>query len=140
VKTKRLAMLLRKIDVLQRTFMLVFVMYPMLISSPANARLAVADGKYVGWEESITVKSGKVVSCGGSVFNDYEAGYSLKKCNKEWKFTTSSRNVVKATSRSNPRDVFYFCRPPQPSQPTKAGIGYYCGSNGWQPRTITSSL
>jgi hypothetical protein len=139
LKTKRLVMLLKKIDVLRCTFILVFVVPPVLISSPANARLAVADGEYVEWEGSITVKSGKVVFCSGLTFDgDYGAG-SSKYCDG-WKFTTSSRNVVKAISRSNQSGIFYFCRPPQPSKSTKAGIGYYCGPNGWRPRTIISSL
>jgi hypothetical protein len=132
-------MLLKKTNVIRSTLMFVFVVPPMLISLPAKAGLSVADGEYVEWEGSITVKSGKVIFCSGLTFDGDRGSGSSKHC-KNWKFTTSSRNVVKATSRSNPSGVFYFCRPPQPSKPTKAGIGYYCGSNGWRERTITSSL
>jgi hypothetical protein len=123
-------MLLKKIDVLHCTFMIVFVVPSILISSPANARLAVADGDYAGWEESITVKSGKVVSCGGWLFDQFEGEPSLKKC-KEWKFTTSSHSVVKAVSRSKSSDVFYFCRLPRPST---ANSDNSCGPNGWRKK------
>jgi hypothetical protein len=123
-------MLLKKIDVLHCTVMIVFVVPSILISLPANARLAVADGEYSGWEESITVKSGKVVSCGGWLFDQFEGEPSLKKC-KEWKFTTSSRNVVKAVSRSKSSDVFYFCRLPRPST---ANSDNSCGPNGWRKK------
>jgi hypothetical protein len=137
LSSPELAVLLKKTNVLRCTLLFVFVVPPMLISSPANAGLLVADGEYVEWEGSITVKSGKVVFCSGLTFDgDYGSG-SSKHC-KDWQFTTSSRNVVKATSRSNPNGVFYFCRPPQPSKATKAG--YYCGANGWRERTIRSSL
>jgi hypothetical protein len=122
-------MLVKKIDLLRCTFMFVFVLPSTLVSLTAIAGLAVADGEYSGWEESITVKSGKVVSCGGWLFDHHEGGYSSKKCNKEWKFTTSSRNVVKAVSRSKSSDVFYFCRLPRPST---ANSDNSCGSNGWR--------
>jgi hypothetical protein len=123
-------MLLKKINLLRYTFTLVFVVPQMLISSPANARLEVADGEYVGYEESITVKSGKAVFCSGLIFDpDYGRG-SSKYCNG-WKFTTSSRNVVKATSRSNSSGVFYFCRPRSKSE---IGFMYSCEANGWQKR------
>jgi hypothetical protein len=124
-------MLLKKIDVLRCTFMLV-VVPPMLISSPAIAGLAVADGECVGWEESITVKSGKVISCGGWLFGNPEDNSSLKKC-KGWKFTTSSRNVVKVVSTSKSSDVFYFCRSPRPST---ANSDNSCGSNGWRKTPV----
>lgn len=133
-------MALKSINVLQSTFLLVFVVSPILISAPANAELAVTDGDYDGWEESITVKSGRVVACGGWLFDSYDGtGSSLKKC-KGWNFTASSRNVVKAVSTSEPSDIFYFCRLPEPSKPTKLGLGYSCSANGWQERKITSSL
>jgi hypothetical protein len=114
-------MLLKKIDVLRYTFMLVFVVPQMLISSTANARLTVADGKYFGWEESITVKSGKVVSCDGVLFDN-------EKC-KGWKFTTSSHNVVKATSKSG--GVSYFCS--VSSQPRSQAS---CESTGWRKTPV----
>jgi hypothetical protein len=121
-------MLVKKIDLLRYAFMFVFVLPSMLVSLPAIARLAVADGEYSGWEESITVKSGKVVSCGGWLFDQYEGESSLKKC-QGWKFTTSSRNVVKAVSRSKSSDVFYFCRLPRLST---ANSDNSCGLNGWR--------
>jgi hypothetical protein len=115
-------MLLKKINLLRYTFMLVFVVPQMLISSPANARLEVADGEYFGWEESITVKSGKVVSCEGIFFD--EADNKPPKC-KGWKFTTSSRNVVKATSKLG--KMYYFCRR---SLIPKSQAS--CEPNGWR--------
>jgi Na+-transporting NADH:ubiquinone oxidoreductase subunit NqrA len=114
-------MLLKKIDVLRCTFMLVFVVPSILISLAANARIAVADGEYFGWEESITVKSGKVISCGGVLFDN-------TKC-KGWKFTTSSHNVVKATSKSG--QVYYFCS--VSSQPKSQAS---CEPNGWRKTPV----
>jgi hypothetical protein len=125
-------MLLKKIDVLRCTFMLVFVIFPMLISSPVNAKLAVADGEYWDWEEFIKVKSRKVVFCGGDLFNnegDMTSG-SFAKC-KGWKFTTSSRNVVKAKSPSG--DVHYFCHI------SKLRSQSSCGPSGWRKTPVSNA-
>jgi hypothetical protein len=112
-------MLLKKINLLRCTFMLVFVVPQMLMSLPAIARLAVADGKYYDWEDSIIVKSGKVVSCNGSdVFLEVKNCYG-------WKFTTSNRNVVKATSKSG--QVYYFC-----SVSSQPRFQASCEPNGWR--------
>jgi hypothetical protein len=122
-------MLLKIICALRNVF--IFVVPSILISSPANAQLAVADGRYFGWEESITVTSGKVVSCGGWLFDQYDRkSDSFAKC-KGWKFTTSNQRVIKATSESSGRDVYYFCLPPKVEIPRAS-----CGPNGVQPRKI----
>jgi hypothetical protein len=127
LKTTKPAMLLKMIYDLRYIF--IFVVPSMLISSPANAQLAVADGKYFGWEESITVKSRKVVSCGGWLFDQYDGTpASFAKC-KEWRFATSNPSVIKATSISGEQNVYYFCLPPKVEIPRAS-----CGPNGWQKR------
>jgi hypothetical protein len=121
--SKRLAMLLKKIDVLRCISIVIFVAISTIISQPANAKLAVPDGKYFGYEESITVKSGKVVSCDGVAFFDNGNNMGCK----GWKFTSSIRSVVKATSTSG--NVSYFCRQ-LPKRDTR--FMYECEANGWR--------
>jgi hypothetical protein len=108
---------------------LILVVPSIFISYSASAQLSVADGKYFGWEESITVKSGKVVSCGGWLFDQYDgATDSFAKC-KGWTFASTSHSVIKATSKSDGGGIRYFCLPPKVEIPRAS-----CGLNGWQKR------
>lgn len=104
-----------------------------LFSGSASAQLLAVDGEYVGWEETIRVKNGKVVACRGWAFDQHQSsGYTLAKC-KGYKFSTSKQNIIKAVPESNPSDIGYFCLPPAVEIPRAS-----CGPNGWKTRPIVN--
>lgn len=79
------------------------------------------DGEYLGWEERLEVRAGRVVACSGFAFN----ASGRDSCDG-WSFRRLSSGVVQATRPDQPQPLL-FCRAPRPGN-----RGWTCSAQGWE--------
>lgn len=78
------------------------------------------DGEYLGWEERLEVRGGRVTACSGFAFNA-----SGRNTCDGWSFRRLSSAVVEATRADQPQPLL-FCKAPRPGN-----RGWTCSAQGW---------